>query len=210
MRTNGAFVLGAIIGTVVMWPWGWEIEMYVEEKAPVPRLPRGRARITGVSRSRTSLHSRGRGRATSAEELGAEGQRRRRRIVRLGREGAAAAVSLHDTVGREEVTGHGPIQVREVREDVFHSGELLRGAHEGVQVVRDGVRDGGWGEITLAPAVSRPRSLSSFCCWHRLSGVEQSPPGGLLTLIRLRLYGAFSVSTPRTSRRRDGHATRYQ
>jgi hypothetical protein len=71
-------------------------------------------------------------------------------------------VSLHDAVGREEATGHGAIQVREVREDVFHSGELLRGAHEGVQVVSDGFRDGGWGEVTLAPAVGRPRSRSSF------------------------------------------------
>ena len=65
---------------------------------------------------------------------------------------------MHDTVGREEVRGHGAIQVREVWEDVFHSGELLRGAHEGVQVIGYGVRDGGWGEVTLAPAASRPRS----------------------------------------------------
>jgi hypothetical protein len=56
------------------------------------------------------------------------------------------------------VRSHGAIQVREVREDVFHSGELLRGAHEGVQVVSDGFRDGGWGEVTLAPAVSGPGS----------------------------------------------------
>ena len=42
---------------------------------------------------------------------------------------------MHDTVGREEVRGHGAIQVREVWEDVFHSGELLRGAHEGGQVI---------------------------------------------------------------------------
>jgi hypothetical protein len=33
MRTSGALVLGAIIGAVVMWRWGWEIEMYVGEKA---------------------------------------------------------------------------------------------------------------------------------------------------------------------------------
>ena len=32
------------------------------------------------------------------------------------------------------------------------------GAHEGVQVVSDEFRDGGWGEVTLASAVSRPRS----------------------------------------------------
>jgi hypothetical protein len=60
------------------------------------------------------------------------------------------------------VRGHGAIQVREVWEDVFHSGELLRGAHEGVQVIRDGVLDEGWGEVALAPAVSRPRSRRSF------------------------------------------------
>ena len=61
-------------------------------------------------------------------------------------------MSLHDTVGREEVTGHGAIQVREVWEDVFHSRELLRGAHEGGQVIGDGFR-----------AVSLLRSLSSHC-----------------------------------------------
>jgi hypothetical protein len=72
-------------------------------------------------------------------------------------------VSFHDTVGREEVTGHGAIQVREVWEDVCHSGELLRGAHEGVEVIGFGERDGSWGEVTLAPAVSRLRSLSSYC-----------------------------------------------
>jgi hypothetical protein len=33
MRTSGAFVLGSIIGAVVMWLWGREIEMYLEEKA---------------------------------------------------------------------------------------------------------------------------------------------------------------------------------
>lgn len=51
--------------------------------------------------------------------------------------------------------GHGAIQVREVWEDAFHSGELLRGAYEGVQVIGFGERDGSW-EVTLAPAVSRP------------------------------------------------------
>lgn len=35
------------------------------------------------------------------------------------------------TVPREEVKGHGAIQVREVWENVFHSWELLWGAHEG-------------------------------------------------------------------------------
>jgi hypothetical protein len=48
--------------------------------------------------------------------------------------------------------------MREVWEGVFHSWELLRGAHEGGQVVGSGLREEGWGEITLAPAVSRPRS----------------------------------------------------
>jgi len=33
MRTSGAFVLGAIIGAVVMWLWGREMETYVEETA---------------------------------------------------------------------------------------------------------------------------------------------------------------------------------
>ncbi len=33
MRTSGAFVLGSIIGAVVMWFWGREIGMYVDEKA---------------------------------------------------------------------------------------------------------------------------------------------------------------------------------
>ena len=33
MRTSGALVLGAIIGAVVVWLWGREIGMYVEEKA---------------------------------------------------------------------------------------------------------------------------------------------------------------------------------
>ncbi len=33
MRTSGALVLGAIIGAVVMWFWGREIGMYVDEKA---------------------------------------------------------------------------------------------------------------------------------------------------------------------------------
>ena len=33
MRTSGALVLGAIIGAVVVWLWGREIEMYVEENA---------------------------------------------------------------------------------------------------------------------------------------------------------------------------------
>lgn len=39
------------------------------------------------------------------------------------------------TVPREEVRGHGAIQVREVWEDVSQSWQLLRGAHEGGQVV---------------------------------------------------------------------------
>jgi len=33
MRTSRAFVLGAIIGAVVMWLWGREMETYVAEKA---------------------------------------------------------------------------------------------------------------------------------------------------------------------------------
>jgi hypothetical protein len=49
------------------------------------------------------------------------------------------------------VRGYGAIQVREVWEDVFHSGELLRGAHEGVQVIGDGF-----------DAVSRPGSRRSL------------------------------------------------
>jgi hypothetical protein len=32
MRTSGALVLGAIIGAVVVWLWGREIGMYVDEK----------------------------------------------------------------------------------------------------------------------------------------------------------------------------------
>jgi gas vesicle protein len=32
MRTSEAFVLGAIIGAVVVWLWGREMEEYVEEK----------------------------------------------------------------------------------------------------------------------------------------------------------------------------------
>jgi len=39
------------------------------------------------------------------------------------------------SVSREEVRGHGAIQVRKVWEDVSHRWELLRGAHEGGQVV---------------------------------------------------------------------------
>jgi membrane protein DedA with SNARE-associated domain len=33
MRTSEAVVLGAIIGAVVMWLWGREMETYVAEKA---------------------------------------------------------------------------------------------------------------------------------------------------------------------------------
>jgi uncharacterized Tic20 family protein len=33
MRTSEAFVLGAILGAVVVWLWGREMETYVEEKA---------------------------------------------------------------------------------------------------------------------------------------------------------------------------------
>jgi hypothetical protein len=55
--------------------------------------------------------------------------------------------------------------MREVWEGVFHSWELLRGAHEGGQVVGSGLREEGWGEITLAPAVSRPRSRRSGTVW---------------------------------------------
>jgi hypothetical protein len=69
-----------------------------------------------------------------------------------------SSTRIRNAISGEEVRGHGAIQVREVWEDVFQGGELLRGAHEGVQVVRDGFCDGGWGEVTLAPAVSRPRS----------------------------------------------------
>jgi hypothetical protein len=32
MRTSEAFVLGAILGAVVVWLWGREMETYVEEK----------------------------------------------------------------------------------------------------------------------------------------------------------------------------------
>jgi hypothetical protein len=60
------------------------------------------------------------------------------------------------------VRGHGAIQVREMCEDVSHSWELLRGAHEGSQVIGYGLHEEGWGEVTLAPAVSRPRSRRSF------------------------------------------------
>ena len=63
---------------------------------------------------------------------------------------------------REEVRGHGTIQVREVWKDVFYSWELLRGAHEGGQVIGSGLREEGWGEGDLAPAVSRPRTRRSF------------------------------------------------
>ena len=47
----------------------------------------------------------------------------------------SATPRIESTVPREEVRGHGAIQVREVWEDVFHSWELLRGAHEGGQVI---------------------------------------------------------------------------
>ena len=67
-------------------------------------------------------------------------------------------VRIESTVQREEVRGHGAIQVREVWEDVSHSWKLLRGAHEGGQVIGQGLREEGWGEVTLAPALSRPRS----------------------------------------------------
>ena len=69
-----------------------------------------------------------------AEETGWKGSGGAQSFVSDVKE--SVTVSLHDTVGREEVRGHGAIQVREVWEDVFHSGELLRGAHEGVQVSR--------------------------------------------------------------------------
>jgi hypothetical protein len=32
MRTSGAFVLGAVVGAVVVWLWGREMEEYVKDK----------------------------------------------------------------------------------------------------------------------------------------------------------------------------------
>lgn len=46
-----------------------------------------------------------------------------------------SSTRIESTVPKDEVRGHGAIQVREVCEDVLHSWELLRGAHEGRQVI---------------------------------------------------------------------------
>ncbi len=38
MRASGAFVLGVIIGTAVVWLWGREVEQYVAEKTRRVRI----------------------------------------------------------------------------------------------------------------------------------------------------------------------------
>ena len=57
----------------------------------------------------------------------------------------ASSTRIESTLPREEVRGHGALYVREVWEGVFHTWELLRGAHEGGQVI-------GYGYTTKAGA----------------------------------------------------------